>query len=173
MYVEQALQRQRVERGHVDAPCGAVPLVLRRSDRKRVIGPDPGTQLNFPIDRALFLEEYAGTRLAETLGPVLFENLVEPLFLKQEPDAARVKDALDKTPTVLDWIESQLGDGPVVGGRFPVADIALASPFVNWLYAGQRVDAARWPKLAAFLERTWLRPSFEARIEEEKAQMGV
>lgn len=123
--------------------------------------------------RALFLEEYADTRLVETLGPVFFERFVKPRFFKQEPDAARVKDALDKTPAIFDWIESQLGDGSAVGGRFSVADIALASPFVNWMYGGERVDAARWPKLAAFLERTWSRPSFKALIEEEKAQMGA
>jgi len=123
--------------------------------------------------RALFLEEYADTRLVETLGPVFFERVVKARFLKQEPDAKRIEETLAKTPAVLDWVESQLGDGPVVGGRFSIADIALASPFVNWMYGGERVDAARWPKLASFIERTWSRPSFKALIEEEKAQMGV
>jgi glutathione S-transferase len=118
--------------------------------------------------RALFLEEYADTRVVETFGPVFFERVIKPRFFKQEPDQARVEEALGKAPAVLDWLESQLGDGPAVGARFSIADIAIASPFVNWMHGGERVDAARWPKLAAFLERTWSRPSFKALIEEEQ-----
>jgi hypothetical protein len=71
----------------------------------------------------------------------------------------------------LDLTESTLSDPTRERGS--ISPSALASPFLNWLYAGQRVDAARWPKLAAFRERTWLRLSLKARIEEEKAQMGV
>jgi glutathione S-transferase len=124
--------------------------------------------------RALFYEEYADTRLVETFGPVFFERVVKVVILKQKPDDARVKDALEKTPAVLDWLESQVpasGDA-ILGGRFSTADIALASPFVNWEHGGERVDAKRWPKLAAYIDRIHARPSFKACIEEERKDFG-
>ena len=40
---------------------------------------------------------------------------------------------------------------------------------MNLAHAGEGVDAGRWPKLAAYVERIHARPSFKACIEEEKA----
>ena len=49
------------------------------------------------------------------------------------------------------------------------ADVAVGSQFVNLAHAGEAPDPARWPKLAAYVERVHARPSFKAAIEEEKA----
>ena len=38
-------------------------------------------------------------------------------------------------------------------GDFGVADMALASPFVNAGNADYTIDAVRWPKAAAFVQR--------------------
>jgi glutathione S-transferase len=43
--------------------------------------------------------------------------------------------------------------------------------FVNWAHAGETIDARRWPKLAAYIDRILARPSFKAVIEEEQAQL--
>jgi glutathione S-transferase len=120
--------------------------------------------------RALFYEEYADTRLVETLGPVFFERVVKKLIMKQQPDEARCREQIDtKAPAVFDWLESQVGGKEaVVGGRFSIADIAIASPFVNFEHAGEKVDAKRWPGLAAYVERIHSRPSFKTLIEEEQ-----
>jgi glutathione S-transferase len=59
----------------------------------------------------------------------------------------------------------------MVGSRFSVADIALGSQFVNLMHAGERVDAGRWPNLAAYVERIHARPSFKALIEEEQGSL--
>jgi glutathione S-transferase len=59
-----------------------------------------------------------------------------------------------------------------VGDSFSVADISMASPFVNWGYAGEHVDAGRWPRLTAFLERVHSRPSFAPLLEEEKVSLA-
>ena len=40
---------------------------------------------------------------------------------------------------------------------------------MNLGHAGVTVDAKRWPKLAAYVERIHSRPSFKALIEEERA----
>ena len=74
-----------------------------------------------------------------------------------------------EAPKVFDWLESQIGDREwLVGTRFGIADIAMASPFVNFGHAGESVDAKRWPRLAAYLQRVHARPSFKALIEEER-----
>ena len=46
-------------------------------------------------------------------------------------------------------------------------DIAVAAQFVNLRLAGGSVDAACWPKLAAYALRIHARPSFAACIEDE------
>jgi glutathione S-transferase len=123
--------------------------------------------------RALFLEEYADTRLAEAVGAVFFERVVKGL-LKQQADEARIQKGLTELlPAVFDYLESIAPDGEgIVGGRFSVADIALASHFVNLAHAGVHVDAGKYPRLAAYVDRVHARPSFKAVIEEEKKQFG-
>ena len=75
-----------------------------------------------------------------------------------------------RIPPVLDYLESLVGDGDgIIGGRFSIADIAVTSPFVNFSHAGESVDATRWPRLAAYLERARSRPSFKKLIDEEAA----
>ena len=125
--------------------------------------------------RALWYEEYADTKLVETVGPFFFERFVKKNLMKQEPDEARLARLLsDAVPQVFDYLEGEIGDRDVIVGRsFSIADIALASPFVNFGYGGGTVDASRWPRLAAYLERIHARPSFKALLEEERAAFGV
>jgi len=47
------------------------------------------------------------------------------------------------------------------------ADRAVATQFVNLRLTGGSVDAARWPKLAAYALRIHARPSFAAWIEDD------
>ncbi len=137
--------------------------------------PDPALYPSDPKEfgRALWYEEYADTRLVENLAVPFFERVVKGM-LKQETDEARVKKVLaEDIPPVFDYLEGEIGDREVlVGTHFSVADIAICSPFVNFMHAGESVDAARGPRLAAYVERIHARPSFKALIEEEKAQFG-
>ncbi len=133
--------------------------------------PQPPLYPSGPRDcaRALFLEEYADTRLLERGQPIFFERVVQPRFMNKPTDTERVEKAIQEDlPPVLDYLESQVSGGDaIIAGRFSVADIAIASLFVNLKHAGFRVDASRWPKLAAYLEAVHARPSFKALIEEE------
>jgi glutathione S-transferase len=124
---------------------------------------------------ALFLEEYADTRLVEALSPVFFQRVVRSKIMKQEPDESLVKEALaERIPLLFDFLETKVGDGDgIVGGRFSIADIGIGSPFVNFSHAGEDVDSGRWPNLASYLERIHSRPSFKSLIEEEKAAFSV
>lgn len=119
--------------------------------------------------RALFLEEWADTRLIEACTPVFFERYVAVRLLKRAPNEELIRGCLEqRQPAAFAWLETALGDREfAVGERFSVADIALASPFVNLRHAGEELDAARWPKLVRYLQRIWKRPSFEALLNEE------
>jgi glutathione S-transferase len=65
-------------------------------------------------------------------------------------------------------MEAQLGNNEFfVNNTLTLADIAIASIHVNLLHAQVNVDASRFPKLAAFMQRMFARPSFKALIEEE------
>jgi len=128
------------------------------------------------LGRALFYEEYADTKLAETVGAFFFERIVKAKIMKAEPDEARVAKTLaEDVPTVFDYLESQAPDSgdAIVGGRFSVADIGLGSQFVNARHAGLTVDAARWPKLAAYVDAVHGNPLFKPIIEEEVAQLSA
>ena len=125
--------------------------------------------------QALFLEEYADSKLADTVGGLFFNRIVKAKILKQDPDEGRIRQSLEQEmPAHLDYLETRApedGDA-IVGRRFSIADIGLGSQFANWKHAGGTIDAKRWPKFAAYIERVHARPSFKACIEEEKAQLG-
>jgi glutathione S-transferase len=124
--------------------------------------------------RALFIEEYGDSALVAAVGTVFFQRIVGPMFMGQTTDEAAIKTALEQTlPPLLSWLDEQIkGKEFFVGNKLSVADIAIASPFVNFMHAGEKVDAAKYPNLAAFLERMHSRPSFRSVIEEERAMFG-
>jgi glutathione S-transferase len=139
------------------------------------VQPQPPLYPSDPWDyaQALWYEEYAdGAIVANAMAPVFQERVIAKLF-GRPADEKRVQEALEKAlPGYCQYLEGQLGDKAwLVGGRFTIADIATASPFVNLAHAGVSVDAGRFPKLAAYLERVFARPSFKALIEEERAAL--
>jgi glutathione S-transferase len=146
-----------------DSSC--IIAYLERTQPKPALYPEDPKQFG----RALWYEEYADSKLVETVGAVFFQRVVRKLIFKQEGDEAIVRKKVDQeAPPVFDWIEGELGDREwLVGARFSIADLAMASPFVNYAHAGERPDAKRWPRLTAYLERVHARPSYKALIEEE------
>jgi glutathione S-transferase len=157
------------ESGYVLPDSSCILAYLER------IHPTPALQPSDPKEygRSLFYEEYADTRLMEAISPVFFERYVRKNLFKQEPDEARVQKALTELiPPAFDYLEAQIGNRPwLVGSRFSTADIAVGSFFVNLMHGGECVDAARWPNLAAYVERVHSRPSFKALIEEERGNV--
>lgn len=126
--------------------------------------------------RALWFEEYADTRMGECIPAVFFQRVVMPNILKWETDEAAVALLLEKkVPEVLDYLSSCLGDDEfMVGGEFSIADIAITSPFVNFMLAGEKVDANRWPEFASYVQRVHALPCYapivNADLEGEFAQ---
>ena len=137
---------------------------------------DPGD-----LARALFIEEYADTQMADGMGAIVFESLVKPRMLGQPTDEKRLAELLEAArarwtgkptsatgqplPAVLDWLESQLSSGrDTVLARFSIADVALGAHF-GWLESAQiALDSARWPRTARYRDALLARPSFKTAL---------
>lgn len=114
----------------------------------------------FPRDvaeraRARWLEEFADTRMGDVFIWKLFnQRVINPFVFGQATDEAILQQALTHDiPNVLDYLESQLPADGFACGTFGIADIAIAAFFRNAAFARFRVDATRWPKTAAFVDR--------------------
>lgn len=143
--------------------------------------PKPALYPNDPYDyaRALWIEEFMdGGVMPVTGANVFFPLVLKPLFGgKAEPDAADVANAEqtwnEKVTPLLAYLEKQLGDGEwFVGPSLTIADISVASILANSRHAGFAPDRKRFPKLRAFLDRTWSRPSFKQSLDEEAPVFG-
>lgn len=112
--------------------------------------------------RARWLEEFADTRMGEVFIWRLFNQVAIRRFVWNEPtDAAVVEKTLkEEVPAVLHYLEGELPADGFVFGALSIADISLATFFRNAGFAGFTVDAARWPKTAAFVARVLALDSF-------------
>ncbi len=126
--------------------------------------------------RALWFEEFGDGGLAPVMGTkVFFPKVIGPRFFKQEPNLAEIQKVVDtEIPPLFDYLEGEIGDKEfLVANQFTVADIGVATIFVNYAFAGYGVDPKRWPKLAAYIERILNRPSFKSAIDKEKKAFGM
>lgn len=123
----------------------------------------------FERARALWYEEYADTAMAPAIGTGLFFERIVKRMLRREPDEALCRKTLtEKLPPIFDHLEAEIGAKEfLAGGAFSIADIAIGTMFVNFAHCGETIDAARWPRLAAYIARIHARPSFKALIDEE------
>lgn len=134
--------------------------------------PEPGLIPAEPRARArcIWYDEFADTIMMDCGRTMFFNRIVAPLFMGREGDlqAADVAER-EKLPPILDHLEGAMPDsGFLVEDRVTLADIAVASPFVNFTrHLGIVVDEARYPRTRRFLERMLARPSFAPVIEKE------
>jgi glutathione S-transferase len=124
----------------------------------------------FDYGRALWFEEYADSEFVATTGLGIFRAVVVNMLMKKEADMALANDTwATKVPRLLDYYESQLhGKTWFVGDSFSIADISVASPFVNVAHAGFAPDPAKYPNLTRLLKTVLARPSFAACIAQEQ-----
>ena len=106
--------------------------------------------------RARWFEEFADTRLGDLfIWGLFYQKIVHPLVWGEPGDQARIEKTLNEDiPAALDYLEGELPADGFLFDRIGIADIAIASFFRNGSYAGFEVDSARWPRTAAFVERT-------------------
>jgi glutathione S-transferase len=58
-------------------------------------------------------------------------------------------------------------DGFLVGASLTLADIAVVSPLANLAYMASEIDAAAYPKIAAYCARMFERASFSSYLTRE------
>jgi glutathione S-transferase len=112
--------------------------------------------------QARWLEEYADARLGEVVIAKMFYQRGPKRFLfKEEADEAVFNHARDvELPASLDWLEAQVPADGYLLGALSIADIAIASFFRNARFVRFQVDAGRWPRTAAWLQRVLGLPEF-------------
>jgi len=139
------------------------------------IQPQPALYPSDPFDygRAIWFEEFADAGLLSGAGPFFQQRVLGPLLFKRPSDEALVEKAATETlPPLFDYLERELGGNDyLVGNRFTIADLSVGSILVNYRHGKGEIDAKRWPKLAAYVERIHSRPSFKGLIEED--QRGI
>jgi glutathione S-transferase len=135
------------------------------------IKPDPNL---IPMEararaRTIWYDEFADTIFFDCGRKMFFNRIVAPRFLKREGDAAAAEAAeTQELPPMLDYLERVIPDsGYLVEDRLTLADIAVASPFVNLQHLG--VGAGERPRLKAYVEHILARPSFRHWSEREAA----
>lgn len=131
-----------------------------------------------PTDRARarWFEEYADTRLGGVLiWDLFYQKIVHPLIWGEPGDQARIERTLARDlPRECDYLERELPAGDFLfGPDIGLADIAIATFFRNGAFAGFEPDPARWPRLAAYLDRALAQDCFARFLPFELAQLST
>ena len=135
--------------------------------------PDPELIPADPKDRAraVWYDEFMDTILFDCGRKLFFNRIVAPLLTGKPGDlAAADKAEREELPPLLDYLEGVIPDSLfLVGDRLTLADIAVASPFVNFRHLGIVPDPAAHPRLAAWVEAMLARESFAPLVARETA----
>jgi glutathione S-transferase len=143
--------------------------------------PKPSLYPSDPYDyaRALWFEEFMDGGIVPVVGPKVFFPLVlQPLFSggkapSDETEALAKATFEDDAAPFFAYLENELGDRDYfVGDQLTIADITVAAALVNPRHAGYAPDRKKFPKLRAFLDRMWSRPSLKQCIDEETPIFG-
>jgi glutathione S-transferase len=121
----------------------------------------PNSELAIPasgIERYRLLEglNFIATELHKGFGPLW--NPATPDSFKEA-----TREALGKK---FDYLQGKIGEGPyILGERFSILD-AYAFAVLNWTKL-HSIDIARWPGLAAYLDRVAARPAVQETLRAE------
>ncbi|NIP15041.1 MAG: hypothetical protein GWM88_10115, partial [Pseudomonadales bacterium] len=106
--------------------------------------------------------------VAARIGFGLLRTLVAAPARGEPPDLERARKTYhEDLPPLFTYLEGEIGERPfLVGDRFSIADIAVASQLAGMKITRVPIDRARWPNLADYADRLLARPSFAERLEE-------
>jgi glutathione S-transferase len=112
--------------------------------------------------RARWLEEFADTRMGDVFIWRLFNQIaIRPSVWGEKGDRALVEKTLtEDAPAVLDYLEIEAPEDGFRFGALGLGDIAPACFFRNAAWARFQIDAAKWPRAAAWMARTLATPAF-------------
>jgi glutathione S-transferase len=123
--------------------------------------------------KAIWFDEFADTLFVGQVGVIFFQRVVAPMMKMPSDPAAADKAEAELLPPLLSYLESVIpASGFLVGDQFSLADISVASPFVNMAHANVKIDAASYPKLTRYIATIHARPSFANIIASENKMFG-
>ena len=126
--------------------------------------PAPSLYPADPVERAKarWLEEYADSYLGDVvIWRMFFQKGVRRFLFNEGTDEDVVRRAREEElPLALDYLEPRLPQNGWIFGELSIADISIASFFRNAAFVRYQVDPLRWPRTAAFVERTLALPAF-------------
>lgn len=141
------------------------------------LAPEPSLfpQDAFDHGRAVWLEEYADSELAATIGLGVFRPVLFPRFQGKESDVDTARTTMtEKIPRLFDYLESELDGGAhLIGDSLTIADIAVGTQLTNLEMVVGGPDPARWPALAGLLRSMQELDGFKANIEACSAILGT
>ena len=134
--------------------------------------PAPALYPAEPFERAqaLWFEEYADSLVAQSVGLGLFFERVVKKLIGGECDEAIVTGTIrDKLPPIFDYLDKTIGARNfLVGDAFSIADISVATMFVNYDHAGEAIDSKCWSNLHRYIAEIHARPSFGTCVDDER-----
>lgn len=122
--------------------------------------------------KTIWFDEFADTVLFACGAKIFFNRIVAPRFMGRPGDEEAAAAAeINDLPPILDYLEKVVPDdgGYLVGDSVTLADIAIAGPFANLRHTKTNIDAARYPRTVAYVERILARPSLAHWVERETA----
>ena len=120
--------------------------------------PDPPVLPRDPAARARarFLDEYADTRMSDVLLWKIFGRAtIAPAIFGAPRDLAAIQNTIaSEFPRVMDQLEDWAPASAFICGPAPgLADLAIVAQFANLRWGRVTVDAVRWPRTCAWIER--------------------
>jgi glutathione S-transferase len=139
--------------------------------------PDPALIPTEPRARGktIWFDEFSDTILVACGAKMFFNRIVAPRFIGRPGDLEAADTAeREELPPILDYLEKTVPDagGYLVGDRLTLADIAVASPFVNLAHLCCEIDPGRHGRVRAYVDSILSRPSFAPWIEREAALLA-
>jgi glutathione S-transferase len=122
--------------------------------------------------KTIWFEEMADTILGACCGKLFYNRVVAPRFLGRAGDEEIAETAeRDELPPILKYLEAVVpADGRfLVGNSLTLADISIATMFVNLHHLGITIDEGKYPRTAAYVDGILARPSFAPWVEREAA----
>ena len=125
------------------------------------------------LGKALWYEEYADTVLFQAIAPCYYQTVLVPLYKQKLPDQKAIDDAItNNLPPVANYLENELINKVfLIGNQITIADVAVASMFMNMYLSGFPLDKERWPNLSQYLESLFKRKSFSSCTQDVESEL--
>lgn len=162
------------------SPLGYIPAItdgdLNLSDSVAIIEyleeryPEVSLMPSDIADRATarFLSDYGLTKIFPQCRDVMM-NIMKPDFATEPRNDAQREEALNVgLHEVFDYLETIAPAGQFFfDDKLTIADIAIVAPCVSAMYGNFKLDPARHPKMAAYIDRLLKAPAVAKCLEIE------